>query len=77
MLSHGHITKATVGEGLKGEEIRQDGPISYSETTTKDSIFAEDANRCFQLNTDASAEQTAQVLDAVAEEYLPGADGGK
>src|SRR5262249_51604475 len=74
MLSHGYITKATVGEGLQGREIRQDGPVSYSETTTKDSIFKEDANRCLQVNTNPSAKLTKQVLLAHGRRYQPGPD---
>ena len=73
MLSHGYITKQTVVEG-KGQYIRQDGPISYSETTTKDSIFREDANRCLQVNTDASKELTEKVLKAQGRAYQPGPD---
>jgi hypothetical protein len=71
LLSHGYITKQTVIDG-KGVRIRQDGPVSYSETTTKDSVFAEDANRCLQVNTDPSARQTRDVLRARAEAYRPG-----
>jgi hypothetical protein len=74
MLSHGYITKSTVGEGLKGREIRQDGPISYSETTTQDSIFREDANRCLQVNTNPSTKLTRQVLRAQGQRYQPGQD---
>lgn len=64
MLSHGYITKSTVGERLRGREIRQNGPISYSETTTMDSVFKEDANRCLQVDTNTSAKLTKLVLEA-------------
>jgi hypothetical protein len=73
MLGHGYITKSTV-ESLETKPIRQDGPISYSETTTKDSIFAEDVNRCLQINADESEEQTGEVLDATAADWVPGPD---
>jgi hypothetical protein len=74
MLSHGYITKRTVEQGLKGKDIRQDGPISYSETTTRDSIFDEDANRCLQVETDASPELTREVKRARGLAYKPGQD---
>jgi hypothetical protein len=77
MLSHGYISKATVVEGLKGREIRQDGPVSYSETTTKDSIFQEDANRCLQINTSADVELTRRILRAQSANYMPGQDNGQ
>jgi hypothetical protein len=71
MLGHGYISKETVVDG-KTIHIRQDGPVSYSETTTKDSIFREDANRCLQLETNAGTMLTRRVLEASAAEYLPG-----
>lgn len=71
MLSHGFITKQTVADS-KTVTLRQDGPISYSETTTKESIFREDANRCIQISTNAGTLLTARVLKATAAEYLPG-----
>ncbi|HEY7428851.1 MAG TPA: hypothetical protein VH682_31765 [Gemmataceae bacterium] len=77
MLSHGYITKSTVVDGLKGREIRQDGPVSYSETTTKDSIFQEDANRCLQINTSADVELTRRILKAQSANYMPGQDSAQ
>jgi hypothetical protein len=71
MLSHGYITKHTVVE-FQGMDIRQDGPISYSETTTKDSIFNEDSNRCLQVGTNASQALSKKVVQASAAVYLPG-----
>jgi hypothetical protein len=73
MLSHGYITKQTVVDGKK-RSIRQDGPISYSETTTKDNVFREDANRCLQIDTNPSAKLTERVLKAQGERYRPGPD---
>jgi hypothetical protein len=70
MLSQGYITKITVNENRETEIIRQDGPVSYSETTTQDSIFREDANRCFQINTDPGEALTRKVMLSVAGEYL-------
>jgi hypothetical protein len=71
MLSHGFITKLTVVQ-TETVHIRQQGPISYSETTTKDSIFKEDGNRCIQINTNAGSKLTGMVLQARAAKYLPG-----
>ncbi|MFO0845861.1 MAG: hypothetical protein U0797_26345 [Gemmataceae bacterium] len=71
MLSHGYITKAIVVEG-RTRHIRQGGPICYSETTTKASVFDEDLNRCVQLYVDDSEEQTRRVLQAVAARHQPG-----
>jgi hypothetical protein len=73
MLSHGYITKSTV-ENLQTQKIRQEGPVCYTETTTKDSIFEEDVNRCFKISADDSEGQTVKVLDAIGESWLPGPD---
>lgn len=48
------------------------GRSPYSETTTKDSIFKEDANRCLQINTNPSATLTKRVLRVQGQQYLPG-----
>jgi hypothetical protein len=69
MISKGSINKHTVKDG-EGKEIHQEGPVSYSETTTLDSIFTEDANRCLQIYTDDSEEQTLRVRDAIAERCM-------
>jgi hypothetical protein len=74
LLSHGYITKATV-EHLKSLAIRQDGPVSYSETTTQDSIFEEDANRCVQIDVVTPREQVRRVLQGKAAAYGPDAQG--
>jgi hypothetical protein len=71
MLSHGYITKTTVIQ-MQTVEIRQPGPISYSETTTKASIFQEDANRCLQIETDDSKKLTRKVVQALGGRYEPG-----
>jgi hypothetical protein len=69
LLSNGYATIATVLPGLQTRHMRIEGPISYSETTTQDSIFAEDANRVLLLRTDDSEEQTRQVMVAIAREH--------
>ena len=69
MLSGGRLSKlVTVKEGgkLRTELVQQDGPIAYVESTTKTSIFEEDANRCILLNTDERPEQTKRIMDATA-----------
>src|SRR5262249_55279705 len=71
MLSQGFIDKLTVIDG-ETKSIHQQGPISYSETSTRDSIFDEDANRCLLLRTDDSAKLTRQVLQAQGRNYEPG-----
>jgi hypothetical protein len=73
LISQGYLTKTTV-RNLKTDDLRVNGPVSYSETTTQDSIFTEDATRCLQVNTDASADQTRRVNDDSADKHMPGAD---
>ena len=65
MLSQKYIVKVTVDD-LKTKRIQQNGPVVYTETTTMDSIFKEDSNRCFQVNTDDSPELTRAVKQSVA-----------
>jgi hypothetical protein len=72
LLGNGRIVKATVDNNLQTRTIKQEGPVSYSETTTKLFVFKEDANRCLLVHVDASKEQTKRVLHAQAQERLPG-----
>jgi hypothetical protein len=72
LLSHGFISKATV-EHLHTQAIRQDGPVSYSETTSLDSIFEEDANRCLQIDVVTERGQVRRVLHGKAQAYDPDA----
>lgn len=65
MKSEGMITKQAVVEG-KTESIVVNGPVSHSETTTKETLFPEDLNRCLQVATDPSQEQTRAVMRASA-----------
>jgi hypothetical protein len=71
ILSSGYLTKRTVSEG-KAREIRIHGPISYSETTTKDHIFNEDANRVFQINLKMDYDQRRNVFRRMSDECAPG-----
>jgi hypothetical protein len=69
MIESGKLSKlVSVKEGDRpvSKRIEQNGPIAYSETTTLESIFSEDANRCLVLNTDESAKQTRRILAATA-----------
>jgi hypothetical protein len=71
MIESGKLSKlVSVKEGdrIVSKRIEQDGPIAYSETTTLESIFSEDANRCLVLNTDEGAQQTRRVIDATSVE---------
>lgn len=73
MLGNGYITKLTVKDGT-GVAIRQDGPVSYSETTTQEVVFNEDSNRCLLVRTNPSDELTSRVLRSAASKYLPESD---
>lgn len=46
--------------------IHQPGPIAFVESTTSTKIFDEDENRCLQLSTDESPEQTERIVLAMA-----------
>jgi len=72
LISEGRITKiVTVRNGNQFETvtIEQNGPVAYVETTTSNSIFSEDLNRCVLLRTDDSPYQTKRILLAVARRY--------
>jgi hypothetical protein len=71
MLSEGRLvkqmaTKAPAG-GIETIEIRQDGPIAFTETTTLANVFDEDANRALMMVTDERKEQTANIISATAQ----------
>lgn len=49
----------------KNQEIitqTQEGPVVFTQTTTLDDVFAEDLNRCLQIYTDESREQTEAIM---------------
>ncbi len=71
LISENRISKVVT---VKGEAvtIEQKGPIAFCETTTSDSIFNEDLNRCLQVFADDSEEQTRRIVDAAASEYEVG-----
>ncbi|MBP3957171.1 hypothetical protein J8F10_18060 [Gemmata sp. G18] len=69
MISAGRLSKAVAmkeGDGICSRVIVQEGPIAFTETTTLEDIFAEDANRCLVFSTDERDEQTRRILDATA-----------
>lgn len=69
LISEGRITKV-VTLNMKTETIEQRGPIVFCETTTSNSIFNEDLNRVLQIYTDASHDQTKNVVIATAGEWM-------
>lgn len=75
LISENRIVKLVTGKNDKGEfetrQIEQIGPVAYCETTTSNSIFKEDLNRCLLVKTDDSLEQTKKVVLAVARRYSP------
>ncbi len=72
MLSGGRLSKlmpVKLGGEIVTQQIEQEGPIAYTETTTLTQIFDEDANRCILLNTDEQPEQTRRILTKLAANY--------
>lgn len=59
MLSAGRLTKMMPvkmpGGAIQSVLIEKDGPIAYTESTTRDTVFDEDANRCLLLAVDETA----------------------
>src|SRR5262249_24608874 len=49
-------------------------PVAFIQTTTVQSIFAEDSNRCLQIFCDETHEQTRRVMVALAERYEASAE---
>ena len=72
MLSAGRLSKLMpmkIGGEIQTVCIEQNGPISYVESTTLGTVFAEDANRCLMLATDEREEQTRRVITQMEESY--------
>jgi hypothetical protein len=71
MLSSGKLRKLIPEKDEHGQIvtklIEQDGPVAYVETTTLNTIFDEDANRCILLTTDEGQEQTRRIMVSHAE----------
>lgn len=78
MQSNGYISHGTVQSDGKGKNSAQTrvviGPISSSETTTKDalSVFPEDRNRCIIIESDLTENQTKAIARRKGQE----AEGG-
>jgi hypothetical protein len=53
-------------------QIEQEGPIAFTESTTRGKVFDEDANRCISLYTDETRAQTEKVVRSVAAAYAGG-----
>jgi hypothetical protein len=49
----------------------REGPVAFAESTTSDSIFAEDLNRVLQVYVDDSEKQNRKVINAIAARYDP------
>jgi hypothetical protein len=72
MISTGRLSKLVAmktGSRIVTQRIEQEGPISYVETTTLPTIFAEDLNRCLLLNADERHEQTTKIVKRLAAHY--------
>ncbi|NMC19575.1 MAG: hypothetical protein GYA33_04075, partial [Thermogutta sp.] len=79
MLASGKLSKA-VAISRQGSEpetilVEQEGPISYSETTSMTRIFDEDANRCLLLTTDERPVQTKRIITTLGRRYATGCKG--
>ena len=72
MLSSGEVSKLVTEPGGSGQfstrHVNQRGPIAYVETTSLTQVFSEDANRCLLLTTDERPEQTARIVQRLAED---------
>lgn len=66
LRSDGRLTSMIVGKSGKLERKVAEGPVSSVETTTKESLFGEDANRCILLSTQETEDQTKRILRAQA-----------
>ncbi|MFC1475785.1 toprim domain-containing protein [Candidatus Zixiibacteriota bacterium] len=52
------------------KDIEIEGPVGFIETTTRSHIHPENETRCFELYTDESSEQTANILKQQRNHYL-------
>jgi hypothetical protein len=72
MIGSGRLTKLVPmkeGGRIVTHQIEQPGPIAYIETTTLTRIFDEDANRCLLLTADERQQQTAHIVNRLADGY--------
>ena len=75
LRSRGRLTAAIVKEGEIVHYVVE-GPIASIETTTKEELFAEDANRCLLLSADESPDQTLRVISLQASQAERGVEIG-
>ena len=69
MQASGKLSKlmpVKVGGEIRSVLIEQEGPIAFSESTTRNKVFDEDANRCVALHTDETKEQTERIIRSIA-----------
>lgn len=59
-------------QGVETKTFVQDGPVSYTESTTLEDVFEEDGNRTLALRTDDSRAQTELVVRRQAERAADG-----
>jgi hypothetical protein len=75
MISAGRLSKlmpVKFGQDLQTVLIEQEGPVAYVESTTLNSVFAEDENRCISLFTDERDVQTRRVMTTLATKFAGG-----
>jgi len=71
LLSEGKLRYETVektGEGLRSRFIERNGPTGLLITTTKTSLHPENETRLISIPVSDTSEQTASILDALANE---------
>lgn len=79
MLSAGKLSKlmpVKVGGGqIVTQQITQDGPVAYVESTTMNVVFDEDENRCLSVFTNEQSGQTRLILDRLGAALSQGDSG--
>lgn len=66
LRSAGRLRAKVVGANQKLLALDAEGPVASVETTTKETLFGEDANRCLLLSTEETEAQTRRILFAQA-----------
>jgi hypothetical protein len=72
LRSSGRLRAQVVGPNGKLLTLDAEGPVASVETTTKETLFGEDANRCLLLSTEETEAQTRNILFAQAAAALGG-----
>src|SRR5207244_3938479 len=60
------VVTETIDGRLQAVPFEKKGPISYVESTSAATVFAEDANRCLVLHVDEDERQTRAIIAAAA-----------